>query len=66
MPMQPLQKGFRQEGIRWRLALTSDAYESKGGDVMSDFEMLSLFCMIVSLVLVAIELGRNIGNQNKK
>ena len=48
------------------LALTSDAYESKGGDVMSDFEMLSLFCMIVSLVLVAIELGRNIGNQNKK
>ena len=41
-------------------------YESKGGDVMSDFEMLSLFCMILSLVLVAIELGRNIGNQNKK
>ena len=33
---------------------------------MSDFEMLSLCCMIVSLVLVAIELGRNIGNQNKK
>ena len=33
---------------------------------MSDFEMLSLFCMILSLVLVAIELCRNIGNQNKK
>ncbi len=33
---------------------------------MSDFEMLSLFCMILSLVLVAIELGCNIGNQNKK
>ncbi len=33
---------------------------------MSDFEMLSLFYMILSLVLVAIELGRNIGNQNKK
>ena len=33
---------------------------------MSDFEMISSFCMILSLVLVAIELGRNIGNQNKK
>ena len=33
---------------------------------MSDFEMISLFYMILSLVLVAIELGRNIGNQNKK
>ena len=33
---------------------------------MSDFEMISLFCMILSLVLVAIELSRNIGNQNKK
>ena len=33
---------------------------------MSDFEMISLFCMILSLALVAIELGRNIGNQNKK
>ncbi len=30
---------------------------------MSDFEMISLFCMIISLVLVAIELGRNLGSK---
>ena len=29
---------------------------------MSDFEMISLFYMIISLVLVAIELGRNLGS----
>ncbi len=38
-------------------------YKSVGGDVMSDFEMISLFCMIISLVLVAIELGRNLGSK---
>ena len=38
----------------------------KGGGVMSDYEMLSLVCVIISLVLIAIDLGRNIGNPNKK
>jgi hypothetical protein len=38
----------------------------KGGGVMSDYEMLSLVCVIISLVLIAIDLGRNIGNSNKK
>lgn len=47
------------------MALTSDAYESKGGDVMSDFEMISLFCMIISIVLVAIDLGHNMNNHKK-
>ena len=38
----------------------------KGGGIMSDYEMLSLVCVIISLVLIAIDLGRNIGNSNKK
>ena len=38
----------------------------KGGGIMSDYEMLSLVCVIISLVLIAIDLGRNIGNPNKK
>ncbi len=33
---------------------------------MSDYEMLSLVCVIISLVLIAIDLGCNIGNSNKK
>ena len=55
---------YWQEGIRWRLASSPlMLYKSVGGDVMSDFEMISLFCMIISLVLVAIELGRNLGSK---
>ena len=38
----------------------------KGGGIMSDYEMLSLVCVIISLVLIAIDLGRNNGNSNKK
>ena len=33
---------------------------------MSDYEMLSLVCVIISLVLIAIDLGRNIGNEQVK
>ena len=33
---------------------------------MSDYEILSLVCVIISLVLIAIDLGRSIGNPNKK
>ena len=55
---------YWQEGIRWRLASSPlMLYKSVGGDVMSDFEMISLFCMIISLVLVTIELGRNLGSK---
>ena len=65
MPMWPLQKGFRQEGKRWRLALTSDAYESKGGDTMSDFEIIHLVILVATLVLAAVDFGRNSNNRNK-
>ena len=63
--MRTFSHGFYwQEGIRWRLASSPLVlYKSVGGDVMSDFEMISLFCMIISLVLVAIELGRNLGSK---
>ena len=33
---------------------------------MSDFEMTSVVYMFISLVLVAVELGRNIEKNNKK
>nr|DAF50102.1 MAG TPA: hypothetical protein [Siphoviridae sp. ctzyE57] len=33
---------------------------------MSDFETLRLVCVIISLVLIAIELGCKIGNSNKR
>jgi hypothetical protein len=33
---------------------------------MSDFEMISVVYMFISLVLVAVELGRNIEKNNKK
>lgn len=33
---------------------------------MSDFEMISIVYMFISLVLVAVELGRNIEKNNKK
>ena len=32
---------------------------------MSDFEMISVVYMFISLVLVAVELGRGIGNKHK-
>ena len=41
-------------------------YKCGGGGIMSDYELLSTVYMVISLVLVAIELGRNLGNQNKK
>ena len=57
---------YWQEGIRWRLPSSPlMLYKSVGGDVMSDFEMISLFCMIISLVLVAIELGRHLGSKSR-
>ena len=33
---------------------------------MSDFEIISVVYMFISLVLVAVELGRNIEKNNKK
>ena len=33
---------------------------------MSDFEMIAVVYMFISLVLVAVELGRNIEKNNKK
>ena len=37
----------RQEGNRWRLALT--LFVTKGGDRMSDYELIVLVIMIVTL-----------------
>ena len=39
--------------------------KSKGGEIMTDFEMLYLVIMIASLVLNAIQLGRNSNNKKK-
>ena len=38
---------------------------SKGGEIMTDFEMLYLVIMIASLVLKAIQLGRSSNNKKK-
>ena len=38
--------------------------KSKGGEIMSDFEIISVVIMIASLVLKAIQFGRN--SRNKK
>ena len=32
---------------------------------MSDFEMISVVYMFISLVLIAVDLGRSIGNKHK-
>ena len=38
--------------------------KSKGGEIMSDFEIISVVIMIASLVLKVIQFGR--GSKNKK
>ena len=37
----------------------------EGGEIMSDFEIISLVIMIASLVLKAIQFGRNSHNKKK-
>ena len=37
----------------------------EGGEIMSDFEIISVVIMIASLVLKAISFGRDIGNKKK-
>ena len=39
--------------------------KSKGGEIMSDFEILYLVMMIASLVLQAVQLGRSSKNKKK-
>ena len=39
--------------------------KSKGGEIMSDFEIISVVVMIASLVLKAIQFGRNSNNRKK-
>lgn len=39
--------------------------KSKGGEIMTDFEILYLVIMIASLVLKAIQFGRNSNNKKK-
>ena len=39
--------------------------KSRGGEIMTDFEMLYLVIMIASLVLKAIQFGRNSNNKKK-
>ena len=38
----------------------------EGGEIMSDFEIISLVIMIASLVLNAIKFGRDIKSKKKK
>ena len=38
----------------------------EGGEIMSDFEIISVVIMIISLVLNAIKLGRGGNNKKKK
>ena len=37
----------------------------EGGEIMSDFEIISVVIMIASLVLKAIQFGRNSNNKKK-
>ena len=39
--------------------------KSRGGEIMSDFEIISVVVMIASLVLKAIQFGRNSHNKKK-
>lgn len=39
--------------------------KSKGGEIMSGFEIISVVVMIASLVLKAIQFGRNSKNKKK-
>ena len=39
--------------------------ESKGGEIMSDYEIIHLVIMIASLVLTAIKFGRDIKRQEE-
>ena len=39
--------------------------KSEGGEIMTDFEIISVVIMIASLVLKAISFGRDIGNKKK-
>ena len=39
--------------------------KGKGGEIMSDFEIISVVIMIASLVLQAIKLGRDTKNKKK-
>ena len=40
--------------------------KSKGGEIMSDFEIISVVVMIASLVLKAIQFGRNLITRKSK
>ena len=61
-------KSFGLLAGRKKMALgffTSDAYESKGGDTMTDFEIIYLVILVATLVLAAVDFGRNSNNRNK-
>ena len=38
---------------------------AKGGDTMSDFEIIHLVILVATLVLAAVDFGRNSNNRNK-
>lgn len=40
-------------------------YKSKGGGIMSDFEIFSVVFMVASIVLGAVELGYALGSNKK-
>ena len=60
--MGRVQAGRKQMALGFS-PLTLD--KSKGGEIMSDFEIISVVVMIASLVLKAIQFGRNSHHKNK-
>ena len=66
MKNEPYIKALGRKESDGAWLLTSYALLKLGGDTMSDFEMISVVYMFISLVLVAVELGRNIEKNNKK
>ena len=64
----PVHGAARLPGRKEQMALGFSPlmlYKSKGGEIMSDFEIISVVVMIASLVLKAIQFGRNSRNRKK-
>lgn len=61
-------KSFRLPAGRKKMALgflPLMLTKAKGGDTMSDFEIIHLVILVATLVLAAVDFGRNSNNRNK-
>ena len=64
----PVHGAARLPGRKEKMALGFSPLmrnKSRGGEIMTDFEILYLVIMIASLVLKAIQFGRNSNNKKK-